>query len=819
MIRYKPFLLTAALLLIGLMSLSLVSSALEVSDGIAIAQTDANEDEPEVAVDSRGDFHVVYESYDFDTESGKLEYLKISSTPSILEGPITLSGSNVDRIIGYEIAVDSSDQVHVVFTPQNDDESGEIHYAQLSRDGKIVVPAKRIYDSPSYSGMPSLDTDRYGNVYITWVRGGNPDEIMWMKLSSSGSVLEPGKVISNDLNDDEQLAFPGIGVSPAGNCYIVWNFLGTVSTGEKWTIYFTSLSSSGEVDVGPTQILSNLAVTYWGVKAALDSGYNLHLTFMLDDRIRGYAVGYARVDEEGNVDIEERLDDPPRTGMAWWPDIDVNPSDDIYVAYQMLRNDFEGYWNIYLLISENGGSSWEPSLQLTPNGVSQGPVVAAGSGVAGIAHGYQHEDIHFVVVSEEGTNNPPVADLSVSSENPTIGESVEFDGSNSYDPDDNDQVNEWFFDFGDGNDSGWVTTARVNYGNGYDEAGTYTASLRVRDTYGLESENVDTVTIQVGSTSTNLQPLAKLIAIPDTADIGEEIVFNGGISVDPDGSVAQFNFDFGDGTTTGWVTQDYQYHSFDSEGIYQAVLVVRDNEGSESEPAYARVTIIHVNEVPTATIVSIEPSLAMEGEDVTLTGTGEDADGTIETFTWESDKDGIFGNTAIVTINTLSVGSHTIAFKVRDDEDVWSKTVTETLVVLKNQEFILEDQTRKREVKTDGEMHFRVIYTDPEGDPPTLFNLLYAKGNVWKEVRLLEADTDDQDLTDGKEYYYIRTFGPGTWEFAFEFENEINLRQTTDVEKFEVEEDQLFPIPAGGTPGVLMAMLVVALALVLRRHD
>ncbi|MCJ2540869.1 MAG: hypothetical protein LN414_06350, partial [Candidatus Thermoplasmatota archaeon] len=124
-----------------------------------------------------------------------------------------------------------------------------------------------------------------------------------------------------------------------------------------------------------------------------------------------------------------------------------------------------------------------------------------------------------------------------------------------------------------------------------------------------------------------------------------------------------------------------------------------------------------------------------------------------------------------------------------------------------------------RETKTDGEMHFRVVYTDLEGDTPTLRNLVYAKGNVWKEARLLEEDTDDQDFTDGKEYYYIRTFGPGTYEFAFEFENERNLRQTTNVEKFEVVEDSLFPIPSGGTLGVLLAMLVIGYFTTFRRRE
>jgi PKD repeat protein len=814
-IRYRQFILIAALLTLGLLSLSLASHGLEVSDGIGIAQTDANEDDPQIAVDSQGGFHVVYESYDFDTESGKLEYQKVSSIPSVLVGPTTISASNVDRINSYEIAVDSSDRVHVVYVPVIDDELEEIHYVQLSSDGKIVIPAKRIYNSNDPSVSPSLDTDRNGNVYIVWTKN---NEVMWMKLSSSGGVTEPGQVISDSIADNEQVAFPRIGVSPAGNCYVVWNFQGIPSTGGQWTVYYSSLSSSGEVDVEPIEILSNLVVSYWGVKAALDSGYNLHLTFMLEDRVRGYAVGYARVDEDGTVSIEERLDDPPRTGMAWWPDIDVNPADDVYVAFQMLTDDFEGDWNIYLMASEDGGSTWEQSLQLTFNDVSQGPTIAAGFGVAGISHGYQHEDIHMVVVSEEGMNHPPVPDFEVNPQNPAVGASVEYDGRRSYDPDENDQVEEWFYEFGDGNDSGWVRTAIVQYGNGYSEEGVFTASLSVRDSHGLESSAVATVNIKVGTPSSNFQPLAKIIAIPETADIGEEIVFNGGTSYDPDGSVALFNFDFGDGTTTGWVTQDYQYHSYDSEGIYTAVLVVKDNEGSESEPAYERVTIIHTNEAPTATIESISPSIAMEGEEVAFNGTCIDVDGTIKVYQWMSDLDGIIGMTETFVRSDLKVGVHNITFKVKDNEDEWSAEDSFILVITANQDFVLEDKTTGPGSKTDTRRRFQVVYTDLENDVPTIYNLLYAKGENWREERLLEVDPNDQDFTDGKEYFVTLDLNPGKWKYSFEFANGKNLRKTTEVAEFEVkEESPLFP--AWEVVPVFIAFMVTALALIVKRRN
>ncbi len=87
---------------------------------------------------------------------------------------------------------------------------------------------------------------------------------------------------------------------------------------------------------------------------------------------------------------------------------------------------------------------------------------------------------------------------------------------------------------------------------------------------------------------------------------------------------------------------------------------------------------------PVATIVSIIPNPAQEGEMVTFTGSGTDSTGgTIVKYEWRSDIDGIMfsdTNTSFAT-RDLSEGTHDITLKVQNNGGVWSGTVNEELVI------------------------------------------------------------------------------------------------------------------------------------------
>jgi PKD repeat protein len=76
-------------------------------------------------------------------------------------------------------------------------------------------------------------------------------------------------------------------------------------------------------------------------------------------------------------------------------------------------------------------------------------------------------------------------------------------------------------------------------------------------------------------------PLAKLDAVAAPATLNS--TFEGGASLDPDGSVSTWSWDFGDGSIA---TGHSVTHAYQHEGTYVVTLTIADNEGCGSKSTY-----------------------------------------------------------------------------------------------------------------------------------------------------------------------------------------------------------------------------------------
>ena len=83
-----------------------------------------------------------------------------------------------------------------------------------------------------------------------------------------------------------------------------------------------------------------------------------------------------------------------------------------------------------------------------------------------------------------------------------------------------------------------------------------------------------------------------------------------------------------------------------------------------------------MNAQPTATIDSISPTSTNEGEEISFRGTGSDDDGTISYYEWSSDVDGVFSDKEDPDYSSLTADDHQISFRVKDDDNYWSDSVT-----------------------------------------------------------------------------------------------------------------------------------------------
>jgi len=167
------------------------------------------------------------------------------------------------------------------------------------------------------------------------------------------------------------------------------------------------------------------------------------------------------------------------------------------------------------------------------------------------------------------------------------GEEVTFDGTGSYDPDDdtngNGVIDE---DGGEVNNLTYlweVEEGRTETGSTptyiYEEAGEYLVTLRVGDPEGSVSN--DTLTVFI-----NTAPVAA-ISLMNAGDIneGDVVTLSASESADEDGDAMTYSWDFddADGITEEGVGEEVT-HTYDDPGTYVVTLIVDDgNGGNDTE--------------------------------------------------------------------------------------------------------------------------------------------------------------------------------------------------------------------------------------------
>ncbi len=145
---------------------------------------------------------------------------------------------------------------------------------------------------------------------------------------------------------------------------------------------------------------------------------------------------------------------------------------------------------------------------------------------------------------------------------------------------------------------------------------------------------------------------------------GQQVSFDGSASHD-DVGIQSYRWDFGDGA---WLYGQTAQHTYTRAGGFTVTLTVTDAAGNHTSAA----TSVSVLGRPVAVIDAIAPRPAIQGATIAFTGHGADQDGSIQAYEWSSDRDGTLSTAASFNTNGLSVNHHTITFKVRDNDGLWS---------------------------------------------------------------------------------------------------------------------------------------------------
>ncbi|HEX9092892.1 MAG TPA: hypothetical protein VF902_02815, partial [Coriobacteriia bacterium] len=120
------------------------------------------------------------------------------------------------------------------------------------------------------------------------------------------------------------------------------------------------------------------------------------------------------------------------------------------------------------------------------------------------------------------------------------------------------------------------------------------------------------------------------------------------------------------------------------DGVKTLQAQFRDRAGNTSAIVSDSITLATVAPVHsvTAEIDNVAPNPATSAQTVTFSGHGSDTLGHgTSVYEWTSSLDGAIGTSSSFTKTGLSVGTHTISFRVRCTSGMWSSPVTVSLVV------------------------------------------------------------------------------------------------------------------------------------------
>ena len=259
---------------------------------------------PSIAVDSKGNVHVVWNGFGWGTNTGKnnIEYRMRTSSGWQTQEAVT---DKTDSQVHPSIAVDSQDNVHVVWYGTRwgtNPLTANIEYRMRTSSG--WQPPESVTDIAAIQKLLSIAIDSKDNVHVVWHGlgwGTNTgfNNIEYRMRTSSG--WQPQEAVT-DKNRNQ--FSPSVAVDSEDNVHVVWYGLGWGTNTGNYNIEYRMRTSSGwqaqeaVTDKNYDQVAPSVAV---------DSEDNVHVVW--------YGFGWGT--NTFSFNIEYRM----RTSSGWQPEV------------------------------------------------------------------------------------------------------------------------------------------------------------------------------------------------------------------------------------------------------------------------------------------------------------------------------------------------------------------------------------------------------------------------------------------------------------------------------------------------------------------
>ncbi|MEO7016865.1 MAG: PKD domain-containing protein, partial [Leifsonia sp.] len=494
------------------------------------------------------------------------------------------------------------------------------------------------------SPLQPAPADAYGAA----VYNANPD-LYWRLDDTSGTVAKSADAYANNgtysgtattMNQSGALS-GGVGKAVTFNTGPLGSSGGIVSSNQQVS---NPTTYSEEIWFKTNTITGGKLIGFGDVQTGLSSNYDRHIYMQDDGRIVfGVWTGQTNTITSPN----------PLNDNQWHYAVATQSSDgmNLYVDGALVGTNpqtnaqaYSGYWRI------GGDNTWGSTGPYFSGTLDEAAVYSSELSAQDVANHYS------LGTSGALPNQPPVAAFTSSQS----GLTVNVDGSSSSDPD--GTVASYAWDFGDGGTATGATASHT-----YAAGGSYTVRLTVTDNLG--ATNSTTATVTVTAPPPNQPPVAAFTSTVTNLSVA----FDASSSSDPDGTVASYAWDFGDGATGTGVKPT---HVYATAGTFTVTLTVTDNLGLAGTPVQHPVTTVNApNQPPVASFTATPNGLA-----VAVDGSASsDPDGTIASYAWDF-GDGGTATTATANHTYAAGGTYSIKLTVTDNGGA-TNTATKSVTV------------------------------------------------------------------------------------------------------------------------------------------
>lgn len=335
------------------------------SEDIRITYDPKNAVWSDVAIDSRGNVHIVWQQENPEMNyRDEIFYTKIDRNGTIV---ITrkIASAEIGNWLKPSLVIDKNEKVHVVC--EGTYEGHYIYYMKLDSTGAVLIGPKKI--SPKSAEAPSIAVDNLGNVHVIWHQFFSEPppyglDVVWRKLDNNGNFLTE----MEQVGTAEWSRCSRITLDNQGNIHIIW-VDGTNQQAEYidsyYEIFYKKLSNNGTPLTGDILVANYSAYPTeydgsidWSAQLTVgsidsDSDGNIHLvwSYSFPDETNSpiWEIYYKKIANDGTFLTRNTI---VECDSVIQPKLAIGPSNDVHIIWCERKN--EDYQIHYIRLDSDG---------------------------------------------------------------------------------------------------------------------------------------------------------------------------------------------------------------------------------------------------------------------------------------------------------------------------------------------------------------------------------------------------------------------------------------------------------------------------------